>query len=271
MLVIIVDAPAWVVTLGNHLGLVSTNDLVRDGGDANTKSSTNHSMPRYGRKRPRFNRSNVGAMRMSVRVRRALVPAEKKFIDNTINVAGTHATAFATLLNGSTQGTSASSRVGNKIMIDSLTCRLSYFPQGALAMDTDGEYVTSRVRVMIVVDKQPNGSACAITDVLSTAGITQPRKLDNSARFRVLYDRVISCRHQIVHGTAADTVDVAGEHTFFKINHKFKKPLMVQYLGNTGDVTDIKTNSLYMLTYHTNAGGTAGGITGVARIRYTDA
>lgn len=183
---------------------------------------------------------------------------ENKFVDVTNGTGDTPAnqkivnTSSSTtiiLLNGLKLGTAAFNRIGNKISMKSLYWSLNYGLKGVDAdPGTDTENYTVPVRAMIVYDKQANGAAPVIGDLLSAfTGVdnstarpidtNSPNNLNNRERFIVVMDKRF----------ILSTGGASGRHI-----KKFKRlNTSVAYKSGAtvGDVTDITSGALYFITY----------------------
>ena len=178
--------------------------------------------------------------------------AELKAVDTTINqVADT--TGAVTLLNGVARGDDINQRVGRRVRLASLQASIVNYVTPATGIDQTH-------RCLIVYDKQSNGVAPAITDVLVSASTVAMPNLDNRQRFVILYDK-------LMHLNAAAE---PGSMVAFKINKRL--PYGVQFnSGDAGTVADIQTGGLFFITIGSiAAGGTAGTFSGRVRVRYTD-
>lgn len=177
---------------------------------------------------------------------------EFKYID-TSGTWVNDTTGAVTLLNGCVPGDDAINREGRQITMRSLECKLTNFATATTGLDQFH-------RVLIVLDKQANGAAPAITDILVTNNVSAPRNLNNSKRFKILMDKRFY-------------LNAAGEAGTAKIWKKYKKLLIpVQFNnGTAGTVADIITNSLYLVTLgNVAAGGSAGSTQGYIRLRFTE-
>lgn len=155
--------------------------------------------------------------------------AESNIIDTSHNGTSIGTTMNIQLLNGTTQGDGNSNREGNSIRMKSVYLRLhNILSQNAAA-------IFNVCRIMIVLDKQPNGAIFSGADLLENTGIpvASPYEKDFSARFEVLLDKVV---------TMSKT---GNEGVFYKkyINLGQK----VRYNEtNGGTIADINTNALYL-------------------------
>lgn len=181
---------------------------------------------------------------------------ELNFVDTTFTNVVVSTTAILTLVNGLTQGTTASTRVGRQILMKSVEIKGHFVADSTTSI--------TPVRCMLVLDHQPNGAAPAFTDIYDTAVPSSLRNISNKKRFKVLFDSGIIA---ITGNTSS-----SNENTLVPYEHYRKLKVPVQYnSGNAGTIADIATNSLYMCFIGGTASGTAdAAFTGQLRIRYED-
>ena len=181
-----------------------------------------------------------------------LAQGEFKSVD-VVNGADVNTTGFVTLLNGMTRGDDISQRIGREVTLRSV--QLTYQIGSKNNTGTD-QYV----RVMLVYDRQANGSTALISDILSGSNTYAPRNLENRHRFKILFGRMISL----------NASGEAGSRRVFKFYRRLNHP--VTFNGNTGGtIADIQTGALYFV----GIGSAAAGATcarGVlqSRVRYQD-
>jgi len=180
---------------------------------------------------------------------------ETKFFDvynagTTIALAG-----IQDLLVGIAQGDTASTRTGNVIVPSSVQLRMAF------SSDID-ELSSSRIRIMLFWDRQPNGAvpvltgAPTISSLLDTGTITQPvlapRKYNAIELYSVLYDKILTLTPGVVLTTAAgattQVVLVDKQINLIKKLHR-----SVKYNDTTGVIGSIVTNSLYIAYFSDNA------------------
>ncbi len=161
------------------------------------------------------------------RVRRLEKSREFKFIDTQLTESAQNATPIITQLTNVVQGVTDTTRLGNKITVTGLMLRY-----------TVEDTITNKYRIMIVQDKQTNGVIYAAGDLLEDAtsfdNLISPANRDNKKRFRVMYDRL--------HLISVNGVANGQGRKFVKLN------LTVSYDGNAGDITDLTSSSLSLLT-----------------------
>jgi len=160
-------------------------------------------------------------------------------------------TASITLLNGLQQGTTATTRLGRRIVMKSVYL----FGQCQLAPTSTGSVT---VRVVVVYDKQANATAPTAADLWGADGINNMNNLSNSRRFVTIIEDIRNL------GTAGP------QATFYQKYKKLNLPVEFN-AGSAGTIGDIQTGSLYAFVVTTNALGVASLTTAVqVRVRYSD-
>lgn len=132
------------------------------------------------------------------------------------------------LINGLGQGSGDFNRVGNEVCMNYLMAKLNMeFP------DT-----TNRCRIMIIIDKQPNGLPPPVADLFTYTANPVDSFLnpDSKARFHVLKDILISG------GTSGGPATKAFN---WKINLRKKTVL---YKAQTDTIASIATNAMWLIT-----------------------
>lgn len=176
---------------------------------------------------------------------------EKKYFDTYV-FGAIGASPELTLLNNISQGDTASTRTGKKIVVKSI--ELSATLQSATG--AEGFF-----HCFLLKDKDPNGVACTYADVYDGNSITQLRNMVDPERFTILK----SWKYFINGGTAAGELDQSKIISFYK-----KVNIPVSYnLGNAGTIADIERNALYFVFSCSQAVANASRVFR-ARIRYTD-
>ena len=174
----------------------------------------------------------------------------------SIDVAGTNAantTPAFSLLDGCAQGSDINQRVGRQITLRSV--QLRGYEQSAAAAGVDQVH-----RIVLVYDRQSNGVAPVIGDILQASSVTAPRNLNNRRRFKILMDRIMVCN-----ATAE-----SGSNVTWQFYRKLRHPVEFN-AGNAGTVADIQSGSLYLMVVTNIAPGAgAGDSYWNARVRFTD-
>lgn len=140
-------------------------------------------------------------------------------------------TAVITSLNELAQGTTGSTRIGEKVKVTSID--FAYALKSDWATTPDAQVV----RVLLVWDLQPNGALPAATDILTTAVPASPFNQDKVPnRFKVLLDNV--------HTVGAVTQNIDSCQTF---RQRVKIDRVTTYNGTTASYTNIVTGNLVFL------------------------
>lgn len=180
---------------------------------------------------------------------------EFKSVDLDDNTLELNSTGAYTLLNGVSRGTDLSNRIGRNISMRSLEIH-------GWMSTTDSGGVSQVARIMIVLDKQCNGSAMALTDILKGVTVVSLKNLVNKKRFKILYDKT--------HALAEHSGNNAGHIKPFEFYKKFNHPVEFN-AGDAGTIGDITSGALYIIGLSNIASGsTDANLFYSSRIRYTD-
>ena len=181
------------------------------------------------------------------------VNAELKYRDEpaaAFGFANVPNTGSFVVLNALSQGDSATTRTGNSIVQRNLEMRLN------VRWATASAVPTATLRVMLIWDRQANGSLPNASNVLQFVDYLSPINDSYRKRFKVIYDKNLS-----VQSTGPSIVQTK----------KLKKlsNTVTRYSGNGGTIADITTNSLFMFMISSEA--VNGPLVNYAfRMRYTD-
>lgn len=174
---------------------------------------------------------------------------ELKVIDTASASYAADTTGLVTLINGVAQGTDFNTRIGRKFTMKSVLVR-GDVRVGATPASTAW-------RVMVVLDRQANGVAPGITDIINAANLAGVQTLSFRDRFVVLMDK---------QGWLEQT-DM--QIRPFKWYHKCN--LEVTNSGTGATVGSIATGALYLVTCGATGAGVTAAIVQVAcRVRFTD-
>lgn len=184
---------------------------------------------------------------------------EKKYFDTSVISTG-DATAGVIIpsLNLIAQGTTDQSRVGNKITIRNINIHAYCNNDDQLT----AAYAGSNVRVIVYLDKQTNGAAAGVTDLLKTAAITSFRNMDQVDRFVILVDKIVF--NPVESANAAHT---SNQRHYWSVNKKCNIP--VHFSSTTGGITEVRSNNIGIL-YVTDEANANSAANGIARVKFTD-
>lgn len=190
---------------------------------------------------------------------------ELKFLDRATNDAVVANTGtFIDSMNLILQGATEIQRIGRKATIRDIDWR--YTITLPLQDGVGTPIVGDQCRLILYQDKQTNGAAPAVLDILETVlGVKSFYQLQNKGRFNILMDRTHNINYLTMASTGAGVTD-QGQVTQF---HTFKKrcSIPIEFSGATGAVTEMRTNNIGMLAI-SEAG--ICGLNGDLRIRFSD-
>ncbi len=226
----------------------------------------------YGRKiawrqRMGAKRGRYGKYKRRVRRRRnqrtsGFIGLETKFSDNEKTSAAI-ATTWTTInpttdncLNGLVQDDTENGRDGRVYHITSIHMKIGV-NSDASEEDTAPQSDV-QVRMCLVLDTQTNGTEMSAADCMvsdQTYDVLAFRNLANSQRFRVLKDKTVIVRRDVMAQGAVNLFATAVKYNQPVVwNYRFKKPLRVHTDGAGGTVSVIKDNSLHFIVVANVAG-----------------
>lgn len=187
--------------------------------------------------------------------------AEMKFFDTAISFLfdSTGEVPATGQLNLIPQGTQENQRIGRKCVLRSLQARLvcQFTPAAAATAATN-------CILYVVLDKQCNGAAAAVTDVFTSSSLlTAMHNLSNSQRF-VILKKVKMLFEPKAGATTAYNNTVKAVEFYKKCN------IPLEFSSTTGAITEIRSNNVFLLA------GTDGGsddtvtCVGTVRVRFSD-
>ncbi len=182
--------------------------------------------------------------------------------DAVIDAAGTIAQASCVIID---QGTGESQRLGRKITVKSINWRMEILTPEFDAQATPAN--EEIVRIIIYQDKQTNGAAATVLEILETANYQSFNNLANKSRFRTLMDRTYALNTQNLASDGAGLVSGSGmtiQDSFYK-----KCNIVIEYdnSGTDGAITTQRSNNIGILTISKSA---VGKLLSQMRIRYSD-
>ncbi len=184
---------------------------------------------------------------------------DKAIDDAVISQTGTITTSPCVI----PQGTLETERIGRKCTIRHFSWKyrldLPELDAGATPPNSD------IVRVIIYQDKQTNGAAPTVLDILQTADLTSHYQLVNKGRFNIFLDRTHDLNYTAMASDGAGVVSTCSIEKYFTFNKACN--VTMEYSGVTGNITTMKSNHIGVLVM--SATGNAGMVSTV-RVRYSD-
>lgn len=212
---------------------------------------------RRGGRRGRFGRfvrgtkSALGVALSALAVANAtkrLINVEYKNCRKTYNDEDITSVGSIAYLNPIGQGDDSDDRNGNSIRAKSILARLRI-------TFTAGGDATQWIRIMLFQDLQNAGTVPTIAELLDTTDVSSPRNLENTRRFKTIWDKTITL-----------TAEKGG-----RILNIYKKLNSVVRFIDTDDTQASAGNgTYYMLTLSEQVAGNYPTIDGVIRFRFID-
>jgi len=201
-----------------------------------------------------------------IRVRQSRLSGETKYIDNIPAANGGNAGSAVNIPNAGVimnwwpiqnggafsagqslvqipQGTTKNTRIGNKSRLYALRGRLSFFINSGNTGDV--------IRCILFEDRQCNGAAANVADVLEYASINSFQAMDYVDQIKILFDKSFALN--------PPTSVAAGENScsFWKhVKFNYKKVHELHYNNTTGTLGGIVSSNLNMLLIGSSGGAT---------------
>lgn len=199
---------------------------------------------------------------------------ELKYFDSQLNWVATTGGNESTLgLALPNQGQTATTRIGQKIMVKSLDCDFTIRPDYSPAASS-ANAVPSIVYVMIAVDRDHNSAVQpAITEVYSLSNNAPGafRNLDNTSKYRVLMFKqlIINPLAVMTNNEAAgsETYSITFPCVSVHYYKKFKDAILVQWVAGTATSLVGNTDRNYIWASVFNQSSTVGSTTVYTSIR----
>ena len=206
------------------------------------------------RKRQQTTRAATQRVAQTVYVGRG----ELKFLDtlqtsNTIQATGE---ITSTSLNLIDAGTGESERIGRSVILKSIHGKgFIRLPETMTTSEFADQY-----RIIVYQDKQANGAAATVAQILQSTDIQSFRNLENTMRFHIMYDKT-----KTINATASLSTESGRQLHKVKINITCQIPL--EFSGTGGGIADLRSNNVGVLMI-TEAGLAVSQMQW--RVRYTD-
>lgn len=182
---------------------------------------------------------------------------EKKTIETVSAAYAADTTGSVTAINLVATGTDFTDRIGRLIQLKSVQVRGLLSPEANITDD-------NLARVLVIYDKQPNGTLATIADILTAASSVSFMNLNNRDRFTVLAE------HSVALGAVNNTATqaVAKSPTVDSIDIYKKINLQTQFGLATGVIGAVQHGALLLVTIGSVALGTTCQL--ACRVRFED-
>lgn len=137
-------------------------------------------------------------------------------------------------------GTGESQRIGRKVTLRALSLRFVT----VLEASTGPSNTDDGCRVILYHDKQCNGTAAAVTDILETASYLSYNNLANKNRFSILADKYIDL--SATSGAYNGTTNQFGAKAVTRSIH-LRLNVPIEYSGTTGVIAEIRSHNIGLL------------------------
>lgn len=181
------------------------------------------------------------------------------FEDSTVDNDGT----IEESINKIPQGTGESERIGRKCTIKKVRWKyLVELPEKQQAVPVSND----TCRVILYLDKQANGAAPTVLDILQTRDILSFRNLANQMRFEILMDKNFDIEYASAYFNT-DTNAFAVADTLISGTYSKTCNIPIEFNGTQGSLSEIRSNNIGILTISKH--GKVGFLSEL-RIRFSD-
>jgi len=149
-------------------------------------------------------------------------------------------------LNLIANGTDVNQRDGRRLFVTTYCLRFHFYP--FTHTDPPG-LQDSQLRLIIFADKQTNGAAPAITDLLVDNSVSSMYNENNRQRFEIFYDKTWAPETYLLPpvGTQNPAVWSATGFKTVRQNLRIRINRTAQYSGTGNSISDIQSNAIWML------------------------
>lgn len=200
--------------------------------------------------------------------------AELKWLDTTIGLITAQNTGNRTSnsLVEVSQGTGESQRIGRKITVKSIHLKgyvlLPGGKENTVLNDFGWEGAYDRIRVIVYLDKQTNGTSATIGSVIEGSTLVGFRNLSNTQRYNILYDRTTSLSaSNAAHEVGSLSNETAWGPQCKSLSWNKQCNIPIEYSDVNGTLSELRSNNIGVMVI--SNGGYAQ-VHYKCRIRYSD-
>ncbi len=143
------------------------------------------------------------------------------------------------------QNTTENGRLGRRIQLVHLAIRGHMLFNSTTTLSQ----MNNALRVIVFLDKQANGAAATMSDIISSDGVVDFlsfRDLSNSGRFRILHDQALAMNGHAVLQSSASVGDNLPRTYLWGLNVPLHE--IIEYSGTTGAMTEIRSSNIGVMT-----------------------
>lgn len=180
---------------------------------------------------------------------------ERKFFDTAYSSYNMSTTGLVVPIFIPILGSDYNNRIGRKTILKSLYIRGRIAIENAVNLAVTNT-PAQQVRMIVLLDQQPNGATAGITDILNTAEPSSQLNANNRDRFKIIKDKTLVFDPLIINTTATQSFAIANR-TMQEIKIYKKLNCEVIFNGtNAGTIGDINSGALLIAFVGSNATGT---------------
>lgn len=202
---------------------------------------------------------------------------EMKWFDRQIQysadsyVYGNVVNTFVTV----SQGTGANEMLGNKIVIRKINVNMIVTKLQDSATLFNGLQNTLPFRIVVILDKQCNGTTCNWTDVFQSSNVYSQIKMENSKRFIILKDWRFTLTNEVFYDSTTLPYGCGAKTKYLNWTKKCFIPIeYAAQVGTSRNINELRSNNILIMCNTTPFQATSETsmvkIDGFTRIRYLD-
>lgn len=199
---------------------------------------------------------------------------EFKFKDTDITTpidVGLGGTLISPSLNLVNQGNGESEMIGRKLTIKRISIRGSINFQANTAVGLANIGSDNRVRLMMVLDTQCNGSSATAALLMENQEIHSFLNLENKSRFKVLKEWTIVNDAVVGHNNTGNVYYCGLRKLPFKWTKKCNIKIEYgQQSGGARDITEVRSNNIFLIAFSEAAPTASSQVECRVRIRFSD-
>ncbi len=191
---------------------------------------------------------------------------ELKFLDTVMNDALVTGTVWLYIngnLSALTQGTAPTERIGRKWTLKII--HFKWFVDFIQVTNFTAQSAET-LRIVLYIDKQCNGAVADAGQMWSSDDVFTWRQLENTGRFRILFDKIITMHCPSAGGASTTANFHNGAHRYGEFHKKLYLP--IEQSSTTNAISTVRSNCLGCCICAEH--GSLVAFNGEIRLRYSD-